>query len=318
MFRGMEYVHAVYQEKSISRAAERLCISQPSLSANIKRIEGKVGYPLFDRSTKPLSLTECGEKYIQSIEKIMAVENEFADYVNDWGDLKTGSLVLGGSSLFASWVLPGLIGRFSARYPKVHVELVEESTAELARLLQQGRIDMMLDNCKLDPKLFDHAVYREETLFLAVPYKFPAIREASPYIVSREMIVTGGWKDESVKSVPLKLFAQEPFVMLKPENDTRKRAVEILQTAGITPDISLELDQQLTSYHVVCSGPRHRLRKRHFDPRSSSPPRCGLLQTPCRPPQQKLTLLLESRKISDASHARILETNNHHPYPPQN
>lgn len=182
MFRGMEYVHAVYQEKSISRAAERLCISQPSLSANIKRIEGKVGYPLFDRSTKPLSLTECGEKYIQSIEKIMAVENEFADYVNDWGDLKTGSLVLGGSSLFASWVLPGLIGRFSARYPKVHVELVEESTAELARLLQQGRIDMMLDNCKLDPKLFDHAVYREETLFLAVPYKFPAIREASPYI----------------------------------------------------------------------------------------------------------------------------------------
>ncbi len=254
MFRGMEYVYAVYQEKSISRAAERLCISQPSLSANIKRIEGKVGYPLFDRSTKPLSLTECGEKYIQSIEKIMAVENEFADYVNDWGDLKTGSLVLGGSSLFASWVLPGLIGRFSARYPKVHVELVEESTAELARLLQQGRIDMMLDNCKLDPKLFDHAVYREETLFLAVPYKFPAIREASPYIVSREMIVTGGWKDESVKPVPLELFALEPFVMLKPENDTRKRAVEILQTAGITPDISLELDQQLTSYHVVCSG----------------------------------------------------------------
>ena len=169
MFRGMEYVHAVYQEKSISRAAERLCISQPSLSANIKRIEGKVGYPLFDRSTKPLSLTECGEKYIQSIEKIMAVENEFADYVNDWGELKTGRLVLGGSSLFASWVLPGLIGSFSACYPKVHVELVEESTAELARLLQQGRIDMMLDNCKLDPLLFDHAVYREETLFLAVP-----------------------------------------------------------------------------------------------------------------------------------------------------
>lgn len=171
MFRGMEYVYAVYQEKSISRAAERLCISQPSLSANIKRIEGKVGYPLFDRSTKPLSLTECGERYIRSVEQIMAIENEFSDYVNDWGDLKTGNLVLGGSSLFASWVLPGLIGRFSVRYPKVHVELIEESTAELARLLQQGRIDMMLDNCKLDPKLFDHAVYREETLFLAVPYK---------------------------------------------------------------------------------------------------------------------------------------------------
>ena len=59
MFRGMEYVYAVYQEKSISRAAERLCISQPSLSANIKRIEGKVGYPLFDRQRSGISPLPC-------------------------------------------------------------------------------------------------------------------------------------------------------------------------------------------------------------------------------------------------------------------
>lgn len=278
MFRGMEYVYAVYQEKSISRAAERLCISQPSLSANIKRIEGKVGYPLFDRSTKPLSLTECGERYIRSVEQIMAIENEFSDYVNDWGDLKTGNLVLGGSSLFASWVLPGLIGRFSVRYPKVHVELIEESTAELARLLQQGRIDMMLDNCRLDPRLFDHAVYREETLFLAVPRQFPAAEQAAAYILSKEMIETGKWKEKSVKPVPLKFFTEAPFVMLKPENDTRKRAVEILERAGISPEISLELDQQLTSYHVVCSGLGIAFGQRYADPRGSRPQRRGLFQ----------------------------------------
>ncbi len=254
MFRGMEYVYAVYQEKSISRAAERLCISQPSLSANIKRVEGKVGYPLFDRSTKPLSLTECGEHYIRAVERILAVETEFSDYASDWGELKTGSLILGGSSLFASWVLPALIGRFSARYPKIHVELKEESSAELAHLLQQGRIDLILDNCKLDAGLFDHMVYREETLFLAVPRIFASVREASAYVLSREMITTGYWREASVKPVPLELFAGDPFVMLKPENDTRKRAMEILQTAGITPEITLELDQQLTSYHVVCSG----------------------------------------------------------------
>ena len=250
----MEYVYAVYQEKSISRAAERLCISQPSLSANIKRVEGKVGYPLFDRSTKPLSLTECGEHYIRAVERILAVETEFSDYASDWGELKTGSLILGGSSLFASWVLPALIGRFSARYPKIHVELKEESSAELAHLLQQGRIDLILDNCKLDAGLFDHMVYREETLFLAVPRIFASVREASAYVLSREMITTGYWREASVKPVPLELFAGDPFVMLKPENDTRKRAMEILQTAGITPEITLELDQQLTSYHVVCSG----------------------------------------------------------------
>ena len=77
MFQGMEYVYEVYKEKSFSKAAQNLFISQPSLSANVKRIEKKVGYPIFDRSTKPLGLTECGEKYIQCVEKMHAAEMEF-------------------------------------------------------------------------------------------------------------------------------------------------------------------------------------------------------------------------------------------------
>ena len=69
MFQGMEYVYEVYLEKSFSKAAEKLFISQPSLSANVKRVEHHIGYPIFDRSTKPLSLTECGVQYIKAVEK---------------------------------------------------------------------------------------------------------------------------------------------------------------------------------------------------------------------------------------------------------
>ena len=72
MFQGMEYVYEVYKEKSFSKAAANLFISQPSLSANVKRIEKRIGYPIFDRSTKPLQLTECGEKYIQAVAEIEA------------------------------------------------------------------------------------------------------------------------------------------------------------------------------------------------------------------------------------------------------
>lgn len=54
MFQGMRYVYEVYKEKSFSKAAENLFISQPSLSANVKRMEQKIGMPVFDRSTKPL------------------------------------------------------------------------------------------------------------------------------------------------------------------------------------------------------------------------------------------------------------------------
>ncbi len=80
MFQGMKYVYEVYKEKSFSKAAASLFISQPSLSANVKRIENRIGSPIFDRSTKPLQLTEVGEHYIQAIEKIMDIENNLENY----------------------------------------------------------------------------------------------------------------------------------------------------------------------------------------------------------------------------------------------
>ena len=106
MFQGMEYIYEVYKEKSFSKAAANLFISQPSLSANVKRIEKRIGYPIFDRSTKPLQLTECGEKYIQAVERIMDIQKNFSDFVQDWGELKTGSLSIGGSNFFLDTASP--------------------------------------------------------------------------------------------------------------------------------------------------------------------------------------------------------------------
>ena len=106
MFQGMEYVYEVYLEKSFSKAAEKLFISQPSLSANVKRVEHHIGYPIFDRSTKPLSLTECGVQYIKAVEKIKSIQNEFEGFANDWGDLKKGTLTLGSRSAWLKKPLP--------------------------------------------------------------------------------------------------------------------------------------------------------------------------------------------------------------------
>ncbi|MDR2022295.1 MAG: LysR family transcriptional regulator [Hungatella sp.] len=254
MFKGMDYVYMVYKEQSFSKAAKKLFISQPSLSASIKRIENKIGYPIFDRSTKPLTLTECGEKYIKSVEEILFIESEFYNFVNDWGDLKIGKLVLGGSSLFSSWVLPPLIGKFTQRFPMVKVELIEESTAALASYLQNGRIDLMIDNCSLDKAIFDSSIYKKEHLLLAVPKTFEINQEAKQYQVPVKQILDGSYLEEDIRPAPLKLFEKEPFIMLKPENDTRKRAIEILQEYDIAPEIVFELDQQLTSYNITCSG----------------------------------------------------------------
>jgi len=69
-----EYVYAVYTEKSFSKAAQKLFVSQPWLSSTIKKVEQELGLPLFDRSTTPISLTEAGQYYVEGVEKNMAIE----------------------------------------------------------------------------------------------------------------------------------------------------------------------------------------------------------------------------------------------------
>ncbi len=254
MFQGMEYVYAVYKEKSFSRAAEKLFISQPSLSANVKRVEKNVGYPIFDRSTKPIGLTAAGKKYIQTVEQILSMQNDFSEYINDLGNLKTGSLVLGGSSLYSSWILPPLMGKFTKKYPLVRLELVEESTAKLERMLQNGEIDLLMDNCELDENIFERKIFRKEYLVLAVPRRFAVNRGLEQFQITAESIRDFSFLEDIVPLVDLRHFADEPFILLKPENDTRIRAMELCRQYRFTPNMIFELDQQMTSYNITCSG----------------------------------------------------------------
>lgn len=254
MFQGMEYVYEVYKEKSFSKAAANLFISQPSLSANVRRVENRIGYPIFDRSTKPLSLTECGKQYIQCVERIMNIERDFSDFINDWGGLKTGSLVLGGSNLFSSWFLPPMIAAFAARYPHIQIRLVEESTVKLTKLLQRGIIDLILDNTYLDPEIFDSSLYQEEHLILAVPRSFSVNKDLKEFQLSVCDIQTGKFLKSDFPSVPFSRFRNEPFIMLKQENDTGKRAINICRENNFDPVVVFEMDQQMTSYNVTCSG----------------------------------------------------------------
>lgn len=250
----MKYVYEVYKERSFSKAAKKMFISQPSLSANIRRVEERVGYPIFDRTTKPLGLTEFGEKYIQSVEQIMSVESEFYNYANNLTELKTGTLVLGGSNLFSSWVYPSLMGQFSRRYPMVKLVLVEESTAELTKLLQDRAVDLVLDYELSEETVFEKRRFKKEHLMLAVPKHFEINQKLEKYQICREWIGSRYFMQKEVPAVPMEVFCDEPFIMLKPDNATRKCGMKICRAYGFTPQIALELDQQMTSYNVTCSG----------------------------------------------------------------
>ena len=107
-----EYVYQVYKEKSFSRAAKNLFISQPALSATIKKIETRLGVQLFERTTTSVTLTEAGEAYIDTAKKIMELESDLAVYLEDLSNLNTGRLVLAGTAFFCSYVIPPVVSAY--------------------------------------------------------------------------------------------------------------------------------------------------------------------------------------------------------------
>lgn len=254
MFSSMKYVYEVYKERSFSKAAQNLYISQPSLSATIKKTEAKIGAPLFDRSTTPIRLTECGKKYIKSIEEIMDIQSSFENYVTNLNELKTGQVAIGGSNLFASFILPPLITEFTKKYPLVKIHLIESDTAALKNLLLQGALDLVIDNYDFNDPSCSKQFFARETLLLAVPKAFKANELAVDFQLTYEDILNKKHLTSATLPVPLKLFKEEPFIFLRSGNDTRARAEKICQDHGIAPKILLKLDQQITSYHVACYG----------------------------------------------------------------
>lgn len=254
MFSGMEYVYEVYKEKSFLKASQNLFISQPALSSTVKRIEQRIGYPIFDRSTKPLRLTKCGEEYIKAVEQILEIENNFSNFINDFGNLKSGSLVLGGTNLFVSWVLPPLMHEFSLRFPQIQLTLVEECTTNLAQLVQNGKIDLVIDNHLPDCTIFDSTIVKKEYLLLAVPKSFSINDNLKEFQISASEVSTLSFLKEEFPVVPLEKFESQPFIVLKPENDTRMRAISLCQEHHFSPRIVFEVDQQMTSYNISCSG----------------------------------------------------------------
>ena len=254
MFSNPEYVYEVYKERSFSKAAKNLFISQPALSVTIKRIENRIGCPIFDRSTNPVGLTECGEKYIEVIKQYMDLQNGFMNYLSNLEELKIGNINVGGSNLFTSCILPPIIARFTNRYPTVEINVVEANTSQLDSQLMDGTLDLILDNYSFDTSTHASTLYRTESLILAVPSSFPVNRGLEEYRLKREDVVSGAFRSDSIQAVPFHSFDGLPFIFLKSGNDTRDRAMKIFDKNKMKPNIILNLDQQMTAYNVCCQG----------------------------------------------------------------
>jgi LysR family hydrogen peroxide-inducible transcriptional activator len=143
-FHQLEYLIALAEEGSFTRAAERLAIAQPSLSQQIQKLEREIGQPLFDRLPRGVTTTEGGEKLLGHARRILAEIEDAKRQTRELRDTVSGVLAIGAIPTIAPFLLPGLMKAFAAQYPDVRLALVEDVTARLLEQLDQGRLDLAI------------------------------------------------------------------------------------------------------------------------------------------------------------------------------
>ncbi|MBR2498408.1 MAG: LysR family transcriptional regulator [Clostridia bacterium] len=248
-----DYIYEVYKEKSFSLAAKKFFISQPALSAMVKKVEIQLGVTIFDRSTSPITLTEAGKIYIKSIEEMRSLKKRLQEELNDMGALKTGKLILSGENFVSSFIMPKIIMKFAEVYPGIKVELVESNSPDLRQLLLTDAIDLLVAH-DFDSKLYSCEPLFDEMVILAVPKKLNINNNLVDCALSLQDLKTGRHNSASCPTVNLSAFKDEEFLILKKGNDMQRRAQILCENAGFTPNARIYLDQLITSYNMACAG----------------------------------------------------------------
>lgn len=138
----LNYLIAIAEEKSISKAAERLYMAQSSLSQFLSTLEANLGNRLFVRQSTGVRPTEAGKIMIDYAYATLAEFHRVQDEMQDIARLERGRVILGISGFRGSYLLPPVLNEFRKRYPGIHVNIVEQNSMALEEMLLSGEIDI--------------------------------------------------------------------------------------------------------------------------------------------------------------------------------
>lgn len=177
-FRDLQYVVAVAERLSFSRAAEACAITQPALSERIKRIESTLGVELFERNKRALKVTPVGERLVHRAQTLLDEALDIDRIVSSSHEPLTGPLRVGIIATLGPYLMPLVLPRLRSAYPNLQLVLHEGLTEPLIATLQAGTLDLVIAAAPLNAAGLDQVDLFHEPFVLAVPtgHKFAASR----------------------------------------------------------------------------------------------------------------------------------------------
>lgn len=167
--RQFRYFEALAETLHFGRAAKRLNISQPALSAQIAQMEADFGATLFERRPSGVSLTPEGDTVARRVRRILAEVRDLEALARAGDELLVGQLRLGIIASLAPYLLPGLLAELARSFPRLAVGVRENITAQLADELSRGELDCVVQAMPVERKGVETILLGQEPFLLAVP-----------------------------------------------------------------------------------------------------------------------------------------------------
>lgn len=243
-FLHLKYFLLVAEELNITRAAERLYISQQSLSNHISNMEKELDVKLFTRSPK-LSLTYAGDLLVETATQILDLHSQYLAKVGDINRHYMGMLRVGISHTCGLALLPEVLPQFQTEFPMVEFSLYEGNSTHLEDELAHGRVDLIVCFQPIMMEGVEVVPLTEEELILAVPRIFTDQIFGEQADEIRAQFANGADIDA---------FRQMPFILIKRGNRTRSIVDQYFSRHFFKPKLILETENTITTLAMAEAG----------------------------------------------------------------
>ncbi len=238
---------AVAEEQSVSRASERLMVSQPAVSKQLKQLERAVGVALFDRTPRGVRATQAGELLSGYARRIFGLAKEAEQALGELRGLRRGSLCVAAGTTIGVYLLPDVFVRFRQSHPGVRISLEIDGSEGVRQRLLEGTVDLGLTEGDPGDQTLDARVLMEDELIAVAPPGHPLARrrKVTAAEVCREPLVlreTGS----AIKSLAERALADRGLpvrpAMSLGSTEAIKRAVAAGVGLAVVSRLAVELE----------------------------------------------------------------------------
>ena len=243
-FQHLKYFLTVAEELNITRAAERLYISQQSLSNHIANLERELDVKLFTRSPK-LSLTYAGGLLVDTATEILDLHRQYLSKVGDINKQYVGALRVGISHTCGLALLPDVLPKFRLEFPQVEFSLSEGNSTQLEDELAHGRTDLIICFQPIIMEGVTTVPLTEQRLMMVVPRTFTGHLFGEQAEEVRKQFAQGA---------DIRAFEAMPFVLIKRGNRTRSIVDQYFRRYYFKPQLILETENTVTTLAMALAG----------------------------------------------------------------